>query len=195
MMEDLYKVLGVSKDATAEEIKKAYRGLALKYHPDRNEGNAEAEEKFKQINNAYSVLGDEEKRRQYDSSSSFNSYSQQSYGNTYSGSYSSGGFDSTDNPFWKYYSSQSWQQQNKTQEENETYSWFKQRKPKSVSRKEGFAMLMSGIIQGVLCLFGLRITMLFFPVNILLLIGGVKGFLRAGSSIKYIFQAENNEKK
>lgn len=63
---DYYDVLGVSKTATADELKKAYRKLALKYHPDRNKGNAEAEEKFKEVNEAYSVLSDETKRAQYD---------------------------------------------------------------------------------------------------------------------------------
>ena len=77
-MTDYYKVLGVSKTATAEEIKKAYRNLAFKYHPDRNAGNAEAEEKFKQISAAYDVLGDEAKRRNYDSGySEYNSYQSQ----------------------------------------------------------------------------------------------------------------------
>ena len=52
-MDDLYSVLGVSKTATAEEIKKAYRNLAFKYHPDRNPGDKAAEEKFKQISAAY----------------------------------------------------------------------------------------------------------------------------------------------
>jgi len=63
---DYYKVLGVSKGASQEEIKKAYRTLALEYHPDRNEGGKEAEEKFKEINEAYSVLSDEKKRQSYD---------------------------------------------------------------------------------------------------------------------------------
>jgi len=64
--EDYYKVLGVSRDASPEEIKKAYRKLALQFHPDRNPGDKNAEEKFKQISEAYEVLSDPEKRKQYD---------------------------------------------------------------------------------------------------------------------------------
>lgn len=64
---DYYKLLGVAKNASAEEIKKAYRKLALKFHPDRNKGNKEAEEQFKKISEAYAVLSDKEKRQQYDS--------------------------------------------------------------------------------------------------------------------------------
>jgi molecular chaperone DnaJ len=63
---DYYQVLGVPKNASATEIKKAYRKLAQKYHPDRNRGNKEAEERFKEISAAYDVVGDEEKRTQYD---------------------------------------------------------------------------------------------------------------------------------
>ena len=63
---DYYEVLGVAKNADAAEIKKAYRKLALKYHPDRNPGDKEAEEKFKEAAEAYDVLSNEEKRRRYD---------------------------------------------------------------------------------------------------------------------------------
>ncbi len=67
MADDYYKTLGVDKNSDAEAIKKAYRKLALKFHPDRNPGNREAEEKFKKLSEAYAVLSDPEKRKQYDS--------------------------------------------------------------------------------------------------------------------------------
>jgi len=63
---DYYEVLGVNKSASAEEIKKAYRKSAMKYHPDRNPGDKEAEEKFKELGEAYEVLSDSEKRSRYD---------------------------------------------------------------------------------------------------------------------------------
>jgi len=63
---DYYEVLGVQKGASSDDIKSAYRKLALKYHPDKNPGNKEAEEKFKEINEAYEVLSDAQKKQQYD---------------------------------------------------------------------------------------------------------------------------------
>ncbi len=66
MGKDFYKVLGVSKDASQDEIKKAYRKLARKWHPDLNPGNQEAEQKFKDLSHAYDALGNEEKRKLYD---------------------------------------------------------------------------------------------------------------------------------
>jgi curved DNA-binding protein len=66
MAEDYYKILGVEKNASEDDIKKAYRKLAMKFHPDRNPGNKQAEEKFKKLSEAYAVLSDSEKRKQYD---------------------------------------------------------------------------------------------------------------------------------
>jgi len=63
---DYYKILGVPRGASDDEIKKSYRKLAMKYHPDRNPGNKEAEDKFKEINEANEVLSDSKKRARYD---------------------------------------------------------------------------------------------------------------------------------
>jgi len=68
---DLYERLGVQRKSSSEEIKSAYRRSALKYHPDRNPGSKEAEENFKAVATAYSVLSDPEKRKNYDLTSSF----------------------------------------------------------------------------------------------------------------------------
>ena len=83
---DYYKTLGVDKKATDGEIKKAYRKLAVQYHPDKNPGNKEAEDKFKLINEAHEVLGDPEKRKKYDElGENWNKFGQQGAGDWSSG--------------------------------------------------------------------------------------------------------------
>jgi molecular chaperone DnaJ len=71
MATDLYATLGVGRNASAEEIKKAYRKLARRYHPDRNPGDKQAEERFKEVQNAYDVLSNPDKRKQYDTFGTF----------------------------------------------------------------------------------------------------------------------------
>ena len=87
---DYYEILGVSKGASAEEIKKAYRKLAVQYHPDKNPDNKEAEEKFKEIAEAYAVLNDTNKRQQYDR------FGHSGMGSGGFGGFDMGGFDISD---------------------------------------------------------------------------------------------------
>ena len=76
MSEDYYKTLGIEKSASAEDIKKVYRKLALKWHPDKNQNNKSAEDKFKKISEAYAVLSDPEKRKEYDTYGSADQFRQ-----------------------------------------------------------------------------------------------------------------------
>jgi len=88
---DYYKILGIDKKATESEIKKAYRKLAVQYHPDKNQGNKEAEDKFKLINEAHEVLGDPEKRKKYDElGENWNKFGQQGTGD-WSSAFGGGG--------------------------------------------------------------------------------------------------------
>lgn len=87
---DYYEVLGVSKTANAEEIKKSYRKLAVKYHPDKNQGDKAAEEKFKEATEAYEILSDEKKRSQYDK------FGHQGVDSDFANRYGRGGFSGAD---------------------------------------------------------------------------------------------------
>ena len=133
-MSNYYEILGVSKTATADEIKKAYRTLAFKYHPDRNPGDAAAEEKFKQISAAYDVLSDESKRRNYDlggysdnySYSSQSANSQQQYQRQYQYTYQN---PFGEDNFWEWFNGAQWRSRNQqAQNSNNNYSqyqkWF-----------------------------------------------------------------------
>lgn len=89
---DYYNVLGIERNATQDEIKKAYRKLAVKYHPDKNAGNKEAEERFKEISEAYQVLGNADSRKKYDELGA----NWKQYENTgFSGSYTNAGFNAS----------------------------------------------------------------------------------------------------
>ncbi len=90
MPKDYYSVLGVSESASPEEIKKAFRTLAKKHHPDRNKGDKQAEERFKDISEAYDVLGDQQKRQQYDMMRRYGGFDPSQAGGT-----AGGGFDAS----------------------------------------------------------------------------------------------------
>jgi molecular chaperone DnaJ len=90
-MRDPYAVLGVTKKASADEIKKAYRKLARQYHPDRNPGDAKAEERFKEVQQAYDILGDADKRKQFDRGG-FNPFGGAGAGGTGGGGFDAGSF-------------------------------------------------------------------------------------------------------
>ena len=97
---DYYSILGVKEDATQDQIKKAYRKLAVKYHPDKNPGDKKAEEKFKEISGAYYALGDEKRRKKYDNLRKMGAYTEDfssAQGFDFSdfmGQFSGGGFSS-----------------------------------------------------------------------------------------------------
>ena len=198
-MTDYYADLGVSKNASADEIKKAYRKLAFKYHPDQNPGDKAAEEKFKKITAAYDVLGDEEKRRQYDNGG-FNPFEQayssnqtnQSYQNTYT----------QGQDFWSWFTNaynagnqrqqqqaENWQEQytqysNNTEYEQEHTHRYTYRYSKSTL----FSKLMIGILKLLGGLYLFRFSFILIPFGpifcIMLIAGGVKGIIR---SIRLLF--------
>ena len=195
-MDDLYKELGVDKNASSDEIKKAYRNLAFKYHPDRNEGNKEAEDKFKRINEAYSVLGDESKRRQYDlygssSSSGYSSSGSQggnsSYGQSYGtyGSYNSYDWASDASAFWEFFRQAENNQD--TSQRNNTYTWTTRNTKTKYTRRQGVTMLLNGLLQAVAGFAFFDLLIWFLPVNIICLVIGVKGIVNAFRALKYIF--------
>ncbi|HAM77599.1 MAG TPA: hypothetical protein DCP61_00205 [Treponema sp.] len=216
-MDDLYSVLGVTKSASADEIKKAYRTLAFKYHPDRNAGDKTAEEKFKQVNAAYSVLGDEDKRRQYDMYGSSSQSSSYGYGQGASGraqgsgkTYGNWGFYGSGNSYGGYnHGPDGYGEENfysngfdpfeeffraarsgSSQQNPNSFKWSSGFNKQDLSRKDGFAMLFKGALQSVVAFFILRIIVLFFPLNILALIFLVQGIKDVFKSLKYIFQPE-----
>ena len=129
-MENYYSILNVSNNADEDQIKQAYRALAMKYHPDKNPDSKAAEEKFKRISEAYSVLSDPQKRREYDFTMS-NPFS--SSGRTYT-------YDQNTNPFGDdIFSSNWWKNWRNVRSENA-------KKREKISRREAFRILIRGII-------------------------------------------------
>ena len=189
-MSNYYETLGVAKTATADEIKKAYRTLAFKYHPDRNPGNAEAEEKFKQISAAYDVLGDEAKRRQYDMGYSTDSYSssqtagnqqyQRQYQYTYSNPFG-------DDNFWEWFNSAQFRSRNQqTQNTNNYYNQYDYSNRTSnepETKRDYFSQLFLKALQTFVGFTFFRFSWIIIPFGPIICIGvivnGVSGVIKA----------------
>ncbi len=178
-MDDLYAVLEVSKTATADEIKKAYRDAAFRYHPDRNSGDATAEEKFKQVNAAYAVLGDAAKRREYDL---YGSTGQQTYSRP-NRQYAQDDYD----PFWEMFGNGRQYSQGAGQRQY-TYNWSSEPK-RSPTRGEAFSSMLGGAVTSILGLLFFRVSWIFFPIGPILSIWAiVSGASKALGSIKHIIK-------
>lgn len=184
-MTDYYADLGVSKNATADEIKKAYRKLAFKYHPDQNPGDKVAEEKFKKITAAYDVLGDEEKRRQYDNGG-FNPF-EQAYSSNQSDTYQqwAGNYQNAYGDFWSWFtnasSAQQRQEEQNPYEENQNWQQQYSRHYKYTYDK---GSLVGYLMRNVLKALGGIIIMLAFPIlgfipGIILISSGFRGTIHS----------------
>lgn len=214
MSNDLYQVLGVPKTATPDEIKKAYRKLAMKYHPDQNPGNKAAEERFKEISAAYAVLGDEQKKAEYDrygSADAFGSAGKPGYSsNTASGS---GTGTRTGDPFWDWFNQQTTASSGGSSR-NYTYQWSsggnpfesrqndqqykdsgfrRQRQTHRVTRREAVSMLVRNAFTFALGIIFIGPSMVFFPIGPVLsisaMVSGISGAIR---SVRYLINADEN---
>lgn len=178
-MEDLYSILGVQKTATQDEIKSAYRRLAMKYHPDRNPGDQTAEAKFKDINAAYDVLGDETKRRQYDQQGF---YGEQQ---TYSQQYSAWG-QQQDDPFWQW--ANYGRQNGFNGGQRRTYYYEYENPEKDYTRSDWVSQFLKNTGILIVSIFFIRWCWIIIPIGpVLCLAGIVKGFTGALRSLRGIF--------
>ena len=194
-MSNYYEILGVPKTATADEIKKAYRTLAFKYHPDRNPGNTEAEEKFKQISAAYDVLSDESKRRQYDMGYSSDSYSSTTAGNqqyqrqyqyTYSNPFG-------EDNFWEWFNSAQFRSRNQQAQNTNNYSRYdysNNADNEPLTKRDNLSMLFLKALQTFVGFTFFRFSWIIIPFGPIICIGvivnGISGIIK---SLKGLFSS------
>ncbi len=190
-MNDYYQILGVPKNATTDEIKKAYRSLAFKYHPDRNPGDKAAEEKFKQISAAYDVLGDETKRKNYDlggySESSYTNAANQQYQRQYQYTYQN---PFGDDNFWNWFGGSNREEAQNTQDNySRQYSGFYDNESKKNSKSRYKSMLFSKALQTLAAFLMFRISF-FIPFGFFICLGvminGISGIFEAIKGLRRI---------
>jgi molecular chaperone DnaJ len=186
-MTDYYEVLGVPKTASADDIKKAYRKLAFKYHPDQNPGDKVAEEKFKQVTAAYDILGDEEKRKQYDNAG-YNPFANATYGeygeqtqsqwnSTYQNAYGN-------EDFWSWFTNGNYANQNNNQNPyEETQGRYTHKTYRRYTKSGYLNMLIMKLLQTVVGMGLFRYSWILLPFGPIIclgiIIGGVTGVIRA----------------
>ena len=199
-MNDLYEILGISKNASADEIKSAYRKLAMKYHPDRNPGDKAAEEKFKNISAAYEVLGDETKRRQYDQFGS-NTDSQKTYEQQWQEAwrqaqrdgYGTYGRQSQNDPFWQWMHGGAFDEENERYDNQRRYYYYttQGRNSSPMSTTEKLFYLVQRIVMFLVgfAILSTPFRFILFPIGpiigFLLMISGAKGAISAFKSLFY----------
>lgn len=197
-MDDFYATLGIQKNATEDEIKKAYRNLAFKYHPDRNPGDKSAEENFKKINEAYSVLSDSSKRAQYDSdmyngnagaqSQGYGTYGNYNpfggFGGYYRGGSANGTNGESYDPFSEW-ANPGWQK---------TYSYSSQSEyDEPISRSQALGMIFGKAFVAMLGFWSLRFSWIIFPIGPILSIAAIaNGFSGIGKGLRALFAKGKN---
>lgn len=176
-MSDFYEILGVSKDAEPEQIKKAYRELALKYHPDRNPDNPAAEEKFKLVNEAYSTLSDPDKKSRYD----LGGYNSQ---DPFRKQSETAGAGYGENPYgqytWTYYGPFGTSGSGSNRPDYETYT-----------RREAFEMLLRSVLTFIAGVLLFRFSFIFGIFGILLCVVAIgKGLMNSLRAIRLLFSVK-----
>lgn len=184
-MQDYYDILKVPRDADPEQIKKSFRKLALKYHPDRNPGNTAAEDQFKKINEAYSVLSDPDKKSRYDlggyttEEQQRRDYAEQSAQNAY-GQYS-----------WTYYGPFGFSDGDPSgrngaynRPDRDDFSGFND----SYTRREAFQLLVRSLLSMAAGVLLFRFSLLFGIFGILICVSAIgKGFLNSLRAIQLLW--------
>jgi len=170
-MTDYYKTLGVTRTSPQSEIKKSYREMAFKYHPDKNPGNPAAEERFKEISEAYSVLGDPEKKSRYD----MGGYASQT---------ASGQYQTRDNPFEDF---------------SRTYygpfggsgDWQRPQ-PEQYTKQQAFEMLLRSVLTMVGGTLLLRFSLFFGIFGFLICVTAIgKGFINTLRAIRLLLRSDS----